>query len=293
MSQSEQISQTKERNTFALPGIPLLIIVVGLLLFSIFRVISSQDESTIGIVAVLGAILVLIASGLYSLQPNEAMAVTLFGAYSGTDRKSGLRWVWPWLSKKKISLRVRNITSDKLKVNDKNGNPIEIAANVVWRVHDSAQALYDVDNYESFCLIEIDTALRDIAAHYAYDHAEEGELTLRGHAEEVAALLRERLNARIAVGGMKVDEARISHLAYAQEIAGAMLKRQQAQAIISARQLIVQGAVGMVEMALKQLSEHNIIDLDEERKAQMVSNLLVVLCSDKDTQPIVNTGTVY
>ncbi len=292
MSQ-DQISATKERGVFSLSGIPLFLIVIFLLIFAIFQVASSGGNSGVGLAVGCGIAIILISSGLYSLQPNEAMALMLFGAYSGTDRKSGLRWVWPWLSKKKISLRVRNITSDKLKVNDKNGNPIEIAANVVWRVQDSAQALFDVDNYEGFCQIEIDTALRDIAAHYAYDHAEEGELTLRGNAEEVATLLRERLNARLAVGGMQVDEARISHLAYAQEIAGAMLKRQQAQAIISARQLIVQGAVGMVEMALKQLSEHNIIDLDEERKAQMVSNLLVVLCSDKDTQPIVNTGSVY
>ncbi len=231
--------------------------------------------------------------GLYSVQPNEAVALTLFGKYLGTDRANGLRWVLPWISRKKISMRVRNITSDTLKVNDKDGNPIEIAANVVWRVTDSAKALFDIDNYESFSKIEIDTALRDIAAHYSYDHANEGDLTLRGHAEEVAQLLGTRLNERLKIGGMIVDEARISHLAYAQEIAGVMLKRQQAQAILSARKLIVAGAVGMVEQALTQLSEHDIIHLDDERKAQMVSNLLVVLCSDKDAHPVLNTGSIY
>lgn len=289
----EQISHTKERPAFSLPGVPMLFLLVAAFIFGMM-LLRAKIEYGVSISAI---ILITTSSismaGFYSLQPNEAMAITLFGAYSGTNRKAGLHWIFPWMTRKKISMRVRNITSDKLKVNDKDGNPIEIAANVVWRVTDSAQALFDINDYESFCRIEIDTALRDIAAHYSYDHAADGELTLRGHAEDVAALLGTRLNARLAVGGMVVDEARISHLAYASEIAGAMLKRQQAQAIISARQLIVQGAVSMVEMALKQLAEHEIIELDEERKAQMVSNLLVVLCSDKDTQPIVNTGSVY
>jgi len=290
---NENISQSKERKATSLPGIPLFLIFVIAIIFSIFTFITKGDETF----AILGAVLIGLGSfgmaGFYSVQPNQAVATTLFGAYRGTDRNEGLRWVWPWIGRKKISMRVRNVTSDKLKVNDKDGNPIEIAANVVWRVKDSAQALFDVDNYESFCLIEIDTALRDITAHYAYDHSEEGELTLRGHAEEVAALLGERLNARLSVGGMMVDEARISHLAYSAEIAGAMLKRQQAQAVISARQLIVAGAVGMVEMALHQLSERDVVHLDEERKAQMVANLLVVLCSDKDAQPVLNTGSIY
>lgn len=288
-----QLNRTQERLGFSIPGVPLFIIVVALIISAIFMFITKGSETFI-ITAIVTAVLAILGiSGFYSVQPNEAVALLMFGEYQGTDRGQGLRWVFPWISRKKISMRVRNITSDTLKVNDKDGNPIEIAANVVWRVKDSAQALFDVDSFESFCRIEIDTALRDIAAHYSYDHASEGELTLRGHAEEVAELLGARLNARLDVGGMVVDEARISHLAYAQEIAGAMLKRQQAQAVIAARQLIVSGAVGMVEQALQQLSERGVVDLDEERKAQMVANLLVVLCSDKDAQPVLNTGSIY
>lgn len=291
-----KISRTQEKLTTTMSG--LLMLFVGFLLFLSSIMIFIDGARGDNFFEIFFAFLVFAVSifglgGLYSLQPNEAVALTMFGQYKGTDRNEGLRWVLPWIARKKISLRVRNITSDTLKVNDKDGNPIEIAANVVWRVKDSAQALFDVDNYESFCRIEIDTALRDIAAHYSYDHAHEGELTLRGHAEEVAELLGERLNARLDVGGMMVDEARISHLAYAQEIAGAMLKRQQAQAVIAARTLIVNGAVGMVEQALQQLSERGVVNLDEERKAQMVANLLVVLCSDKDAQPVLNTGTIY
>lgn len=231
--------------------------------------------------------------GLYSLQPNEGMAILLFGDYRGTDRKAGLRWVLPWYSRKKISLRVRNLTSDKLKVNDKRGNPIEIAANVVWRVEDSAQALFDVDDYQAFVNIQVDTGLRDLASHYAYDHGEEHELTLRADAEDVAARLREELVGRVKVAGVVVDEARLAHLAYAPEIAGAMLKRQQAEAVLAARRLIVKGAVGMVEAALTDLGERGVVELDEDRKAAMVSNLLVVLCADREAQPVVNTGTLY
>ena len=238
----------------------------------------------------------LLICGLYSLQANEGMAIMLFGAYRGTDRKAGLRWVLPWYSRKKISLRVRNLTSDKLKVNDRRGNPIEIAANVVWRVEDSAQALFDVDDYQAFVSIQVDTALRDIASHYAYDHGEEGaesELTLRSDAEDVATRLRDELVGRVAAAGLAVDEARLAHLAYAPEIAGAMLRRQQAEAILSARRLIVRGAVGMVENALADLSERGVVDLDEDRKAAMVSNLLVVLCADREAQPVVNAGKLY
>ncbi|NBW09621.1 MAG: SPFH domain-containing protein [Caulobacteraceae bacterium] len=240
----------------------------------------------------------LVLCGLYSLQPNEATAILLFGDYRGTDRHTGLRWVLPWYSRKKISLRARNITSDKLKVNDKRGNPVEIAANVVWRVSDSAQALFDVDDYQAFVNIQVDTGLRDIASHYAYDHGEqvEGvdqELTLRADAEDVAARLRDELAKRCGVAGVVVDEARLAHLAYAPEIAGAMLRRQQAEAILAARRLIVTGAVGMVETALEDLSTRGVIHLDEDRKAAMVSNLLVVLCADREAQPVVNTGTLY
>jgi regulator of protease activity HflC (stomatin/prohibitin superfamily) len=292
MSQGS-ITHTKERLAISLPGITLFFLFLIAILLAGGLFVSGGDATFL----VVGIVLVVLGSlgfaGFYSIQPNEAVAILLFGAYQGTDRSNGLRWVFPWLTRKKISMRVRNVTSDKLKVNDKDGNPIEIAANVVWRVQDSAQALFDVNDYESFCRIEIDTALRDIAAHYAYDHAREGELTLRGHAEDVSQLLGARLNARLMVGGMQVDEARISHLAYSPEIAGAMLKRQQAQAVLAARQLIVMGAVGMVESALEQLAERGVVTLDEERKAQMVSNLLVVLCADREAQPVVNAGSLY
>jgi regulator of protease activity HflC (stomatin/prohibitin superfamily) len=251
--------------------------------------------------AILGGVAVsvtglLLLTGLYSLQPNEAVAIMLFGAYRGTDRTNGLRWVLPWYSRKKVSVRVRNLTSDKLKVNDKRGNPIEIAANVVWRVEDSAQALFDVDDYQAFVNIQVDTALRDIASHYAYDHGEEDaepEMTLRADAEDVATRLRDELVGRVRVAGVAIDEARLAHLAYAPEIAGAMLRRQQAEAVLAARRLIVRGAVGMVENALQNLGERGVVDLDEERKAAMVSNLLVVLCADRDAQPVVNAGTLY
>jgi regulator of protease activity HflC (stomatin/prohibitin superfamily) len=245
----------------------------------------------------LGALLVtlaaLIGGGFYSMQPNEAYVLTVFGAYVGTDRTTGLRWVLPWYGRKKISLRVRNVTSEMLKVNDKRGNPIEIAANIVWRVADSAQALFDVDDYVAFVNIQIETGLREVASHYAYDHAEEGEPTLRADAEEVGAKLQADLQARIAVAGVAIDEAHLMHLAYAPEIAGSMLKRQQAEAVLAARRTIVAGAVGMVENALNQLSERGVVTLDDERRAAMVSNLLVVLCADREAQPVVNTGTLY
>ncbi len=236
---------------------------------------------------------ILILSGLYSLQQNESAAITLFGNYKGTDRKPGLRWVVPWYSRKKISLRVRNVTSETLKVNDKKGNPIEIAAVVVWRVTDTAQALFDVDDYDTFVNIQIETALREITSHFAYDHAEHDEPTLRADADKVGDMLREKLNERVAVAGVAIDESRISHLAYAPEIASSMLRRQQAEAVLEARAKIVQGAVSMVETALQQLSEREIVTLDDERKAAMVSNLLVVLCADREAQPIVNAGSLY
>jgi regulator of protease activity HflC (stomatin/prohibitin superfamily) len=274
-------------------------LLIGMLLLIGGAVGVAQDpDSALRVVVGLSAagVGLLLVCGLYSLQPNEGMAIMLFGAYRGTDRKTGLRWVLPWYSRKKISLRVRNLTSDKLKVNDRRGSPIEIAANVVWRVQDSAQALFDVDDYQAFVNIQVDTALRDIASHYAYDHGDETdvpELTLRADAEDVAGRLREELVGRVSVAGVAIDEARLAHLAYAPEIAGAMLKRQQAEAVLSARRLIVKGAVGMVESALADLGERGVVDLDEDRKAAMVSNLLVVLCADREAQPVVNTGTLY
>ena len=290
-------SRSTERPASTANGI--LMLLVGLLLLVAGLASVAQDpESALRVVAGIAAAVVglLLVCGLYSLQPNEGMAIMLFGAYRGTDRKTGLRWVLPWYSRKKISLRVRNLTSDKLKVNDKRGSPIEIAANVVWRVQDSAQALFDVDDYQAFVNIQVDTALRDIASHYAYDHGDETdvpELTLRADAEDVAGRLREELVGRVSVAGVAIDEARLAHLAYAPEIAGAMLKRQQAEAVLSARRLIVKGAVGMVESALADLNERGVVELDEDRKAAMVSNLLVVLCADREAQPVVNTGTLY
>jgi regulator of protease activity HflC (stomatin/prohibitin superfamily) len=274
-------------------------LLIGLLLLAAGPIIIAQNpDSAVLLFPGLSAAAVglLLVCGLYSLQPNEGMAIMLFGSYRGTDRKTGLRWVLPWYSRKKISLRVRNLTSDKLKVNDRRGSPIEIAANVVWRVQDSAQALFDVDDYQAFVNIQVDTALRDIASHYAYDHGDETdvpELTLRADAEDVAGRLREELVGRVSVAGVAIDEARLAHLAYAPEIAGAMLKRQQAEAVLSARRLIVKGAVGMVESALADLNQRGGVDLDEDRKAAMVSNLLVVLCADREAQPVVNTGTLY
>jgi regulator of protease activity HflC (stomatin/prohibitin superfamily) len=245
-----------------------------------------------------GAVIVLLVSililtGLYSLQQNESAAITLFGNYKGTDKRPGLRWVVPWYSRKKISLRVRNVTSQTLKVNDKRGNPIEIAAVVVWRVVDTAQALFDVDSYDTFLNIQIETSLREITSHFAYDHGDEAEPTLRADGVKVGEMLQSKLQERIAVAGLLVDEARLSHLAYAPEIASSMLRRQQADAVLEARAKIVQGAVSMVESALQQLSERKIVELDDERKAAMVSNLLVVLCADREAQPVVNTGSLY
>ncbi len=243
------------------------------------------------IIITLGSVLIL--CGLYSIQQNESTAITLFGNYKGTDKKPGLRWVVPWYSRKKISLRVRNVTSQTLKVNDKKGNPIEIAAVIVWRVVDTAQALFDVDNYETFVNIQIETSLREITSHFAYDHGEEAEPTLRADGEKVGEMLQARLQERVGIAGLAVDEARLSHLAYAPEIASSMLRRQQAEAVLEARAKIVTGAVSMVESALQQLSERDIVTLDDERKAAMVSNLLVVLCADREAQPVVNTGSLY
>lgn len=290
-------SKSTERPAGTANGIVILLVGMALPVIG-FVGIAQDPESLLHLVLGISAATVglLLLCGLYSLQPNEGMAIMLFGAYRGTDRKTGLRWVLPWYSRKKISLRVRNLTSDKLKVNDKRGSPIEIAANVVWRVQDSAQALFDVDDYQAFVNIQVDTALRDIASHYAYDHGDETdvpELTLRADAEDVAGRLRDELVGRVAAAGVAVDEARLAHLAYAPEIAGAMLKRQQAEAVLSARRLIVKGAVGMVESALADLNERGVVELDEDRKAAMVSNLLVVLCADREAQPVVNTGTLY
>jgi len=231
--------------------------------------------------------------GFYLLQPNQAAVITLFGDYQGTDRTTGLRWAMPWLIKKKVSVRANNIISERIKVNDLRGNPIEMAAQVVWRVTDTAQALFDVDDYKAFVNVQIEAAVRTIGSRYPYDDFEHQEVTLRGNHDQVGTELRGELIERLRVAGITVDECGFTHLAYAQEIAGAMLRRQQAQAVVAARQTLVEGAVGMVEMALAQLSAKDVVHLDDERRAAMVSNLMVVLCGERDTQPVVNTGSLY
>ncbi|WP_396617565.1 SPFH domain-containing protein [Lysobacter soli] len=231
--------------------------------------------------------------GLYMVEPNKAAVLSLFGKYIGTVKENGLRWNNPFYAKKKVSQRVRNFESGKLKVNELDGSPIEIAAVIVWQVIDSAEAVYNVDDYESFVHIQSESALRAMATSYPYDQHEEGQLALRSHAAEISQHLQDELAERLADAGVRVVDARISHLAYAPEIAQAMLQRQQANAIIAARTRIVAGAVGMVEMALAELQKNGVVELDEERKAHMVSNLLVVLCGERGTQPIVNTGTLY
>jgi hypothetical protein len=248
--------------------------------------------TVIGLIAC-GIAFLLVISGFYMLQPNQAAAVTLFGTYKGTDRTTGLRWVLPWYSKTKISARSNNLISDKIKVNDLRGNPIEMAAQVVWRVTDTAQALFDVDDYKAFVMVQIEAAIRTIGARYPYDDFTHQEVTLRGSHEQVGGELRTELMARLAVAGITVDECGFTHLAYAQEIAGAMLRRQQAEAVVAARKTLVEGAVGMVEMALQMLSEKKVVELDDERRAAMVSNLMVVLCGERDTQPVVNAGSLY
>ena len=290
------LNRTQERKANTSNGgmmLLLSLVVLVALLWCVIQLIANENAAYGLGTIVLSFVWVLQLCGFYTLQPNEGAAITLFGNYKGTDRTPGLRWMLPWYTRKKISLRVRNVTGEKLKVNDKRGNPIEIAAVVVWRVTDTAQALFDVDHYQTFVDIQIETAVREIASHFAYDHAEEGEPTLRGDADQVSALLREKLQDRVAVAGVVVDETKLSHLAYAPEIAGAMLRRQQAEAVLAARRYIVQGAVEMVQHALEQLSERDIVKLDDERRATMVSNLLVVLCGDRDAQPVVNAGSLY
>ncbi|MFN6934058.1 MAG: SPFH domain-containing protein [Tsuneonella sp.] len=232
-------------------------------------------------------------AGFYMIQPNQAAVITLFGAYKGTDRTEGLRWVWPWMMRKKLSARAHNVHSDRVKINDLKGNPIDIACNVVWRVADTAQAVFDVDDYKQFVEIQIEAGLRTVGARHPYDDLEEEEVTLRGSPDVVNSELQTELNERLHVAGIVVDEAGLTHLAYAAEIAGAMLRRQQAEAVIAARAKLVMGAVSMVEMALQKLSADGIVELDDERKATMVSNLMVVLCGEREAQPVVNAGTLY
>jgi len=287
----------KENPLRSASGIPLLLLLLAALLAGAFLVIAGASAGSPGtLIGGIGLSVVALFClfGLYTVQPNQAAVLSLFGKYVGTVKDNGLRWNNPFYGKRKVSQRVRNFESGKLKVNELDGSPIEIAAVIVWLVVDSAEAVYNVDDYESFVHIQTESALRAMATSYPYDQHEEGQISLRSHAKEISAHLKEQLDERLADAGVSVLDARISHLAYAPEIAQAMLQRQQANAVIAARTRIVAGAVGMVEMALAELQKHGTVVLDEERKAQMVSNLLIVLCSDhRGVQPVVNTGTLY
>lgn len=275
-------------------SILLLNIILILILISAIAYAATEDLPLMMIpIVIIGIINLSIYGGFFTIEPNEAMVLLLFGKYIGTEKVTGFRWCNPFYSKKKVSLRARNFDGQKLKVNDKKGNPIEISAVVVWRVKDTAQAMFDVENYVEYVQVQAESALRHMATSFAYDDTEGEEVTLRASQEEVSEALKKEIQERVLAAGVKVDEAKINHLAYAPEIAHAMLQRQQAEAIIAARTKIVEGAVSMVQMALEKLKDENIVNLDEERKATMVSNLLVVLCSDKSTQPIVNTGSIY
>ncbi|RSX31219.1 SPFH domain-containing protein [Sphingomonas koreensis] len=293
-SNPRALRSSAERPASTASGYAMLLVILIALAAIIFSAPQIGNALWAPLVTVAGAVvLCFVACGFYLLQPNQAAAILLFGEYQGTDRNTGLRWAWPWLIKKKISVRIHNITSERLKVNDLRGNPIEIASNVVWRVADTAQALFGVDDYREFVHIQIESAVRAIGSRYPYDDFTHEEMTLRGNAEHVSDELRIELQERVEMAGVHIDECRLTHLAYAQEIAQSMLRRQQAEAVIAARQKLVEGAVSMVETALEQLSAKNVVELDDERRAAMVSNLMVVLCSERDTQPVVNTGSLY
>jgi regulator of protease activity HflC (stomatin/prohibitin superfamily) len=286
----------KENPIRSLPGIPVLLAILVAQLLCVWLFIAGVRSHTVAgplAAALVTALDIFLLVGLYMVEPNQSAVLSLFGKYVGTTRDNGLRWNNPFYAKRKVSLRVRNFESGKLKVNELDGSPIEIAAVIVWQVVDSAEAVYNVDDYESFVHIQSESALRTMATSYPYDQHEEGQVALRSHAAEISKHLRDELAERLSDAGVNVIDARISHLAYAPEIAQAMLQRQQANAIISARTRIVAGAVGMVEMALNELQKNGVVQLDEERKAQMVSNLLVVLCGERATQPIINAGTLY
>ena len=280
----------------ALPGIPILLILIvselaseGWLIRAVARGSGAEIGATLVVIVVAGVLL----AGVFTVSPNQGRVMQLFGAYKGTAREPGLRWANPFYTKRPLSLRVRNFETAKLKVNDKRGNPIEIAAVVVWRVVDTAEAAFQVDNYENYVHVQSEAALRNLATGYPYDAHTEGEVAISSHTAEVSAQLRTEIHDRLQKAGVEVVETRVSHLAYAPEIAAAMLRRQQAAAVVAARRTIVEGAVGMVENALEMLAERKVIELDGERRAAMVSNLLVVLCSEQNTQPVVNAGSLY
>lgn len=317
---ANQTGPNREREVTVLSGWLMLAIWFGLLVAAIAELASSHDSQLrLGIGIAILAALVVMLPGFFTLQPNQARVLVLFGSYKGTVRRSGLHWGNPFyqngaagdlqklagrdvgsviatarsIARNKVSLRARTLNNESLKVNDKRGNPIEIAAVIVWRVADTAQAMFDVDNYENYVAMQSESALRHLASLYSYDDGEANECTLRSNVDEVSKALREELQERLAKAGVAVDEARLTHLAYAPEIAQVMLRRQQAEAVIAARQKIVQGAVSMVDMALRELADKQVVQLDDERRAAMVSNLMVVLCSESEVHPVVNTGTLY
>jgi regulator of protease activity HflC (stomatin/prohibitin superfamily) len=286
----------RERPRSAVTGwlmLPVLLALALLALRFLFLALKAQDPAAVIGAVLLEVVTVVCLGGFFVVNPNEGRVLQLFGAYKGTVRTPGLRWASPFFTKQQISLRVRNFESARLKVNDFDGNPIEIASVVVWRVTDTAEAVFEVDSFENYVKVQTESAIRNLATRYPYDTHDDEKVSLRGNTAAVAADLKHEIQDRLAKAGVEVIEARISHLAYAPEIASVMLRRQQAAAIIAARTRIVEGAVGMVDMALERLAKSNLVQLDEERKAAMVSNLLVVLCSDREAQPVVNTGTLY
>lgn len=277
-------------------GVPMLLVFLAAIVALIYLLVSAAraDNGALAGLAVAGLVVtIFLATGLFVVHPNEGKVLTLFGRYVGSVREPGLWWVNPFIVKQAISLRVRNFETGKLKVNDSNSNPIEVAAVVVWKVVDTAEAMFEVDDYEHYVKVQSESAVRGLAQAFPYDAHSDGEISLSSHTDEVSERLLSEVQERLGKAGVQVSETRISHLAYSPEIASAMLQRQQASAIIAARQKIVEGAVGMVETALEMLAEKRVVELDAERKATMVSNLLVVLCSERGTQPVVNTGTLY
>ncbi|GAB3784791.1 SPFH domain-containing protein [Dyella agri] len=280
-----------ERKGSSVAGIPVVGLCVLVAIAGLILLLSRSPYAVLGVL--LGVLDVFLLKGFFQVAPNTGQVMQLFGKYTGTVREEGLRWTNPFYAKRMISLRVRNFESSKLKVNDSDGNPIEIAAVVVWQVVDTAEAVFCVDDYENYVHIQSESALRQMAQSYPYDAHDSGQPSLRSHGDDINTHLRDEIQARLGKAGVEVTEARISHLAYAQEIAQAMLQRQQASAIVAARTRIVEGAVGMVGMALEELRKQGVVELDEERKAAMVSNLLVVLCGERGTQPVLNTGTLY
>lgn len=296
------MNTSTERAGSSFSGYPMLLFILALLVLVVWNVAGNIPPdgaakavklTFVGLIIFPLLVLAFLAAGFFMIQPNQATVITLFGEYRGTERREGLRWVWPWMMKNKMSVRAHNIHSERVKINDLRGNPIEIACNVVWRGADTAQASFDVDDYKEFVNIQIEAGLRTVGSRHPYDDFENEEVTLRGSADVINRELLEELNDRLKVAGILVDEAGLTHLAYASEIASAMLKRQQADAIIAARAKIVLGAVGMVEDALIKLSQDNIVEMDDERRAAMVSNLMVVLCGEKEAHPVVNAGTLY